>query len=188
MVAPSWDASGASVSLTSVESGCRMSMEPRRLVDAPDVEPTPSRQRRDYITWAAITGAFGAPPDLVLSGINQGPNTGRAVLHSGTVGAALTACAHASWPPPRRSTAERRLGHRGGPWSSCRTTPKSAGYPPADAGPGTCSTTAKMTCQPVRDPQSGRGEWTVPIKETGLYRIFIDGSPIKGNRLGWDTT
>ena len=35
---------------------------------------------------------------------------------------------------------------------------------------------------------SGRGEWTVPIKETGLYRIFIDGSPIKGNRSGWDMT
>jgi len=30
------------------------------------------------------------PPDLVLSGINHGHNAGRAVLHSGTVGAALT--------------------------------------------------------------------------------------------------
>ena len=30
-------------------------------------------------------------PDLVLSGINHGANVGRAVLHSGTVGAALTA-------------------------------------------------------------------------------------------------
>jgi 5'-nucleotidase len=36
-------------------------------------------------------GAFGEPPDLVVSGINPGPNTGRSVLHSGTVGAALTA-------------------------------------------------------------------------------------------------
>jgi 5'/3'-nucleotidase len=40
---------------------------------------------------AAATGAFGAPPDIVLSGINRGPNTRHAVLHSGTVGAALTA-------------------------------------------------------------------------------------------------
>src|SRR5262249_6659124 len=31
------------------------------------------------------------PPDVVVSGINAGLNTGRAVLHSGTVGAALTA-------------------------------------------------------------------------------------------------
>lgn len=36
-------------------------------------------------------GAFGPMPDLVLSGINHGANIGRAILHSGTVGAALTA-------------------------------------------------------------------------------------------------
>lgn len=38
----------------------------------------------------ARLGAFGAPPDLVVSGINPGANVGRAVYHSGTVGAALT--------------------------------------------------------------------------------------------------
>ena len=36
-------------------------------------------------------GAFGEPFDLVVSGINPGANVGRAVYHSGTVGAALTA-------------------------------------------------------------------------------------------------
>src|SRR4051794_10152389 len=40
---------------------------------------------------AARLGAFGDPPDIVVSGINPGCNTGRSVLHSGTVGAALTA-------------------------------------------------------------------------------------------------
>ncbi len=94
VAAPSWDASGASASLTSVESGGRLSLERRQLADAPDVEAYAVEAAPAFITWAAITGAFGAPPDLVLSGINQGPNTGRAVLHSGTVGAALTACAH----------------------------------------------------------------------------------------------
>lgn len=39
---------------------------------------------------AARLGGFGDPPDLIASGINPGNNTGRAVLHSGTVGAALT--------------------------------------------------------------------------------------------------
>jgi 5'-nucleotidase len=38
---------------------------------------------------AGRLGAFGEPPDLVVSGINAGANTGRSVLHSGTVGAAL---------------------------------------------------------------------------------------------------
>lgn len=39
----------------------------------------------------ACVGGFGPPPDLVLSGINHGLNVGRSALHSGTVGAALTA-------------------------------------------------------------------------------------------------
>ncbi|HWC39528.1 MAG TPA: 5'/3'-nucleotidase SurE [Acidimicrobiales bacterium] len=40
---------------------------------------------------AACQGGFGIPPALVVSGINAGANTGAAILHSGTVGAALTA-------------------------------------------------------------------------------------------------
>jgi 5'-nucleotidase len=39
----------------------------------------------------ARLGVFGEPFDLVVSGINPGANTGRAIYHSGTVGAALTA-------------------------------------------------------------------------------------------------
>jgi 5'-nucleotidase len=38
----------------------------------------------------ARLGGFGHPPDVVVSGINPGNNTGRAILHSGTVGAAMT--------------------------------------------------------------------------------------------------
>lgn len=34
---------------------------------------------------------FGARPDIVVSGINAGLNTGRSALHSGTIGAALAA-------------------------------------------------------------------------------------------------
>ncbi|CAN5893324.1 5'/3'-nucleotidase SurE [soil metagenome] len=40
---------------------------------------------------SAALGAFGDPPDLVISGTNAGINTGHSVLHSGTVGAVLTA-------------------------------------------------------------------------------------------------
>ena len=39
----------------------------------------------------AIRGAFGPPVDLVMSGINPGTNMGPSVLHSGTVGAVVTA-------------------------------------------------------------------------------------------------
>jgi 5'-nucleotidase len=42
------------------------------------------------VILACIEG-FGPPPDLVVSGINHGTNAGRSILHSGTVGATLTA-------------------------------------------------------------------------------------------------
>jgi 5'-nucleotidase len=41
------------------------------------------------VMFAALE-AFGPKPDLIVSGINPGANVGRAVYHSGTVGAALT--------------------------------------------------------------------------------------------------
>ena len=40
---------------------------------------------------ACALGAFGGMPDLVVSGVNAGLNTGHSIIHSGTVGAALTA-------------------------------------------------------------------------------------------------
>lgn len=42
------------------------------------------------VTFARL-GVFGDAFDLVVAGINPGANTGRAIYHSGTVGAALTA-------------------------------------------------------------------------------------------------
>lgn len=43
--------------------------------------------------YAGFLGTFGPPPDAVVSGVNPGLNYGHLVLHSGTVGAALTAAA-----------------------------------------------------------------------------------------------
>lgn len=91
VAAPSWDSSGASSSLTGVERDGRLMTERRRIrglsgvAHAVDAAPA-------MITVVSLAGAFGTRPDLVLSGINCGRNTGHAVLHSGTVGAALTAC------------------------------------------------------------------------------------------------
>jgi 5'-nucleotidase len=94
VAAPAWNSSGASASITGVAADGRLVWSPRRLPStgldmAYAVESSPA-----MIVRAAIRGAFGPPPDLVLSGINDGPNTGHAVLHSGTVGAALTAATH----------------------------------------------------------------------------------------------
>lgn len=40
--------------------------------------------------YYARLGTFGFMPDLIVSGINPGANLGRAVYHSGTIGAVLT--------------------------------------------------------------------------------------------------
>jgi 5'-nucleotidase len=94
VAAPHQERSGSSAALSALEQDGRLVVENRSLdgldgVAALAVHATPA-----LIVFTAVRGAFGEPPDLVLSGINHGPNTGMAVLHSGTVGAALTACAH----------------------------------------------------------------------------------------------
>lgn len=93
VIAPNREFSGASAAIGAIHLG------------APTVE------RRDFDggleAWAvdgppalgvfyATNGVFGAPFDLVVSGINPGANTGRAVYYSGTVGA-CTAGRNAGW-------------------------------------------------------------------------------------------
>lgn len=89
VVAPSFDASGSSASMTATASDGKVLVDTVTRAGGPQVLGVQGPPA--FIVRAAMYGAFGPPPDLVLSGINRGPNTGRAVLHSGTVGAALTA-------------------------------------------------------------------------------------------------
>lgn len=94
VAAPHREASGSSAALTSLTADGRLVVHDVELPDleverAVGVEAAPA-----FIAFVAVRGAFGEPPDLVLSGVNHGPNTGHAVLHSGTVGAALTASTH----------------------------------------------------------------------------------------------
>jgi 5'-nucleotidase len=92
VAAPMRECSGASASITAVEEDGRFLVEPRTVAGLEDacavlaVGGLPA-----FIALTGMRGAFGPPPDIVLSGINNGPNTGYAVLHSGTAGAALTA-------------------------------------------------------------------------------------------------
>src|SRR5689334_16663937 len=66
----------------------------RRPVDltaAPEAGPMTWQATPALLVKAACEGVWGQPPDVVVVGVNYGPNVGRDVLHSGTVGAALTA-------------------------------------------------------------------------------------------------
>ena len=91
VAAPAVQASGSSASITAQHDDGSVPSEPRQLPGLEGVPCFAVEAAPALIVLLAAHGAFGAPPDLVLSGVNHGANVGRAVLHSGTVGAALTA-------------------------------------------------------------------------------------------------
>lgn len=84
VAAPAEEASGMGAALTAVVEDGRILFETTPVGFGVAASPA-------YIVVLAGLGAFGPPPDVVLSGINRGANIGRGLLHSGTVGAALTA-------------------------------------------------------------------------------------------------
>ncbi len=91
VVAPSSNYSGAGAAVGSVTDRTtityqRASVEGAEAVEAYGLDASPALS-----VIAGALGAVGPKPDLVVSGINHGVNVGRSVLHSGTVGAALTA-------------------------------------------------------------------------------------------------
>jgi 5'-nucleotidase len=94
VAAPAAEASGTSAALSAYTSDGRVIVETRDLSGLPGVSAYGVGASPSYIVVLAMISAFGPPPDVVLSGINRGANAGRAILHSGTVGAALTAAAY----------------------------------------------------------------------------------------------
>ena len=95
VAAPARESSGASASLLGAEVDGRLTVEVKAAPDLPDgVESYAVRATPGLIAFVAAYGGFGGRPDLVLSGVNRGANTGHAILHSGTVGAALSAATH----------------------------------------------------------------------------------------------
>jgi 5'-nucleotidase len=92
VAAPVEQASGSGASMiATMDAEQRVPVRREQLPGLDGVEAYAVAAQPAFITYAALNGWFSEPPSLVLSGINEGPNLGRAVLHSGTVGAALTA-------------------------------------------------------------------------------------------------
>ena len=91
VAAPAEQSSGAGASLTAVRREGRTVVTRREIPGLPGVAVWAVDAQPGHIVVAALNGWFDPAPDVVLSGINHGANVGRAVLHSGTVGAALTA-------------------------------------------------------------------------------------------------
>lgn len=94
VVAPASERSGAGASIGVITDKNGMSLTATAMTDLPDVTAWAIEGPPAMGILAACRGVMGTPPDLVVSGINPGWNSGRMVLHSGTVGAAMTAAAH----------------------------------------------------------------------------------------------
>jgi 5'-nucleotidase len=91
VAAPLTEASGSSASMTALEQDGKIVVEPRELTGARNVPAYGVAASPAFIVLLALRQAFGDVPTIVLSGINRGANAGAAVVHSGTVGATLTA-------------------------------------------------------------------------------------------------
>jgi 5'-nucleotidase len=95
VAAPDREYSGASAALFGTEADGRLVVEPHAPPGLPEgVESLAVRAAPGLIAFLAAHDGFGPRPDVVLSGVNRGPNTGHAVIHSGTVGAAMSAMTH----------------------------------------------------------------------------------------------
>jgi 5'-nucleotidase len=87
VVAPSSDVSGAGTSMGALDAAAPTRLHRQDLdgIEAYGIDGPPG-----LAVLAAALGAFGDRPDIVVSGPNAGFNTGTSIIHSGTVGAALT--------------------------------------------------------------------------------------------------
>jgi 5'-nucleotidase len=91
VAAPHAESSGTSAGLTVLAEPGRSVAEEVAHPQLPGLKCYSVAAHPAFIVLAALDGVFGDPPEVVLSGVNRGVNIGRAVVHSGTVGAALTA-------------------------------------------------------------------------------------------------
>jgi len=90
VVAPTDDRSGAGASIGRMIGDGPPPVERHVWDELPDLSVHAIDAPPAMAVFATCLGAFGDLPDLICSGINPGANTGHLVLHSGTVGAALT--------------------------------------------------------------------------------------------------
>ena len=97
VAAPAMQSSGSSASIMAEEHGGQIRIERATLEGLDGLPAYAVHGGPGLIALVAAHGAFGASFDIVLSGVNHGANVGRAILHSGTVGAALTGGLNGAW-------------------------------------------------------------------------------------------
>jgi len=94
VIAPRREYSGAGTSLGQVRYGAEVDVARQRIDELGDAPVFAVDGPPGLAVKLALSGHLAAPPEVVVSGINRGWNTGAAAIHSGTLGAAITACAN----------------------------------------------------------------------------------------------
>jgi len=94
IVAPREGYSGCGASIGSVAEGHTVRVERVQLTGVEDIPSYAVDGPPSLIVLAALQGRFGPRPDVVVTGPNSGLNLGPLVIHSGTLGAALTAASN----------------------------------------------------------------------------------------------
>jgi 5'-nucleotidase len=115
------------------------------------------------IVTLAMLGAFGPPPGLVLAGVNHGINVGRGLIHSATVGIALTAAVHGV-PAVAFSAADGADLSRWHPVLTWLIGALPAAWPPGIA----------LSVNLPREPPALPGElvWCEPAEATAVSRLI----------------
>lgn len=145
VAAPMEEASGTSAAMSAVERDGRVVVNDHPLPDLAGVPAYGVAGSPGFITLIALHGAFGPPPSVVLSGVNRGANAGRAVLHSGTVGAAFTAATNGCRAMAVSSTCSRPVRRR--PRAVARRWTPPPGYA-TPSGTGARPRGSPWTCSP----------------------------------------
>jgi 5'-nucleotidase len=91
VVAPSGERSGSGAAIGRLHRSGPVAWTEVHWSDLPDASVHSVDLPPAAAVYAGCLGGFGARPDVVASGVNPGLNYGHLVIHSGTVGAALTA-------------------------------------------------------------------------------------------------
>lgn len=94
LAAPHVDASGTGTSMKAVRGPDGVALRRQEIPALPGVTAYAVEAHPAFIVHAAARGWLEPLPDLVLSGINYGANTGGLIQHSGTVGAVLAGALH----------------------------------------------------------------------------------------------
>ena len=91
VAAPSSERSGWGAGVGTLDNGVEFEIQQYIIPDAPHIKAWGIDGPPAFCVLTAMLGTFGEPPELVISGSNDGANCGRGILHSGTIGAAMIA-------------------------------------------------------------------------------------------------